>query len=473
MTLFNNLWPLIVTLGVLIFVHELGHFLAAKWAGIRVHRFALGMGNPVPGLAFRSGNTEYAICWLPLGGYVKMASQEEAATSSALEGSDREDRPAGAPPVEPHEYFEAKPVWKRMIVILAGVTMNVLFAWLVYSGLKYHYGEPLNPITTVGRVTTDTLPPGIRPIKELRPGDRIVAVGGQPVTTWNDIVEGIISTPGDSVVIDVAGGRRVVLPLHRSALTERATAAYSIAYAAPAVLGEVVPGYPAAGAGLTVGDTVLRIDGDSIPDWWAFFDRIRNSAGREIVIQVGNRAGRRDVRATPRSEEEKQADGTTITVGKLGLRAAEPVVHRHLTLSQSILAGWRETQVASTKIVRTVQGLLSARISSREVGGPILIGQVAAQTARLGMESFLAFMGLVSVNLAVLNLLPVPILDGGQFLFLVAEGVRRRPLSLKLRERLTLVGLILIVMLMVLAFKNDIARNWDWLIGLLGRLVGR
>jgi regulator of sigma E protease len=468
-TIINNLWPLIVTLGVLIFVHELGHFLAAKWAGIRVHRFALGMGNPVPGLVFRRGNTEYAICWLPLGGYVKMASQEEAATSSALEGSGPDGRPEGAPAVQPHEYFEAKPVWKRMIVILAGVTMNVLFAWLLYSGLKYQYGEPLNPITTVGRVTSDTLPAGIRPITELRPGDRIVAVGGQPVATWDDIVEGILTTPADSVVIDVAGGKQVVLPLHRSALTERANAAYSVAYAAPAILGEVVPGYPAAMAGLRVGDTVLRVNGDSIRDWWAFFDRIRSSPGREMVIEVGNPAGRREVRVTPRGEEEKQEDGTTITIGKLGLRAAEPVVHRRLTLGQSVSAGWRETRAASTKIVRTVQGLLSARISSREVGGPIMIGQVAAQTARLGLESFLAFMGLVSVNLAVLNLLPVPILDGGQFLFLAAEAIRRKPLSLKLRERLTLVGLILIVMLMVLAFKNDLARNWDWLTGLFRR----
>jgi regulator of sigma E protease len=467
-TLINNLWPLIVTLGVLIFVHELGHFLAAKWAGIRVHRFALGMGNPIPGLAMRRGDTEYAICWLPLGGYVKMASQEESATSSALEGA-TDGRPAGAPPVEPHEYFEAKPVWKRMVVILAGVTMNVVFAWLVYSGIKYHYGEPLNPITTVGRVTTDTLPAAIRPITELRPGDRIAAVGGQPVATWDDIVEGILTTPADSVLIEVAGGKNVVLPLHRSALTERANAAYSITYAAPAVLGEVVAGYPAAAAGLAVGDTVLRVNGDSISDWWAFFDRIRSSAGQEMRIEVGGRSGRHEVQVTPRGEQEKQEDGTTITVGKLGLRAAEPVVHRSLNLGQSVSAGWRETRAASTKIVRTVQGLLSARISSREVGGPIMIGQVAAQTARLGMESFLSFMGLVSVNLAVLNLLPVPILDGGQFLFLLAEGVRRRPLSLKLRERLTLVGLVLIVMLMVLAFKNDIARNWDWLTGLFRR----
>lgn len=472
MTLINNLWPLIVTLGVLIFVHELGHFLAAKWAGIRVHRFALGMGNPIPGLSFRRGSTEYAICWLPLGGYVKMASREEAATSSALEGSDPDGRPEGAPPVQPDEYFEAKPVWKRMIVILAGVTMNVLFAWTLYSGLKYNYGEPLNPITTVGLVVPDTLPPAIRPIQELRPGDRITAVGGRAVASWNDIVEGILNTPGDSVVIETATGKRVVLPIHNSALTERATVVGAFASAIPAVFGEVVPGYPAAQAGLAVGDTVLRANGDSIADWWVLFDRIRQSPGQELVLEVGTSGGRHEVRVTPRPETEKQADGSSLTVGKLGVRAAEPTVHRRLSFGQSLTAGWRETLRSSTQIFRTVQGLLSAKISSREVGGPIMIGQVAAQAARLGMESFLLLMGLVSVNLAVLNLLPIPILDGGQFMFLLAEGIRRKPLSYKLRERLTLVGLVLIVMLMVLAFKNDIVRNWDVILGFFRRLFG-
>lgn len=471
MTLFHNLWPLIVTLGVLIFVHELGHFLAAKWAGIRVHRFAIGMGGPIPGLRFRRGATEYAICWLPLGGYVKMASREEGATSSALEGTEGDGRPEGAPPVEAHEYYEAQPVWKRMIVILAGVTMNALLALVIYTGLKYHYGEELNPITTVGRVTTDTLPEAIRPITALRPGDRIVAIGDQPVSAWEDVIQGIVSTPADSVLIVLADGRTVVLPLHRSALTDRAQAAFAITYAVPPVFGEVVPGYPAAGAGIAVGDTVIRVDGEPVRDWWVLFDLIRGRAGQEMQIELGTTGGRREVTLTPRSEEEKQPDGTTHTVGKLGVRPQEPVIHRSLGFGQAVRAGIRETGAASTQIYRTVQGLLSARISSNDVGGPIMIGQVAAQAARLGAEQFLGVMALISVNLAILNLLPVPILDGGQFLFLLAEGIRRRPLSLKLRERLTIVGFVLIVMLMVLAFKNDIVRNWGFIVGFFRGLV--
>src|SRR5512135_734353 len=141
----------IVVLGVLVFVHELGHFLAAKWAGIRVFRFSLGMGAPIRRLTFTRSGTEYAVCWLPLGGYVKMASQEEMA-GDALEG------PAPEEQVPHHETFEAKPVWKRMVVILAGVTMNTLFAWMVFSGVLYKNGRPVNPTTTVGRVADSGLP---------------------------------------------------------------------------------------------------------------------------------------------------------------------------------------------------------------------------------------------------------------------------------------------------------------------------
>jgi regulator of sigma E protease len=143
---------LIVVLGVLIFVHEAGHFVAAKWAGIYVHRFSLGLGPPIPWLTFRRGETEYSISWLPLGGYVKMASREEDIGSSALEGG------APAVAVPPDRVFEAKPIWQRMVVILAGVTMNALFAWAVFAFLAYKNGRQIDPVTTVGRVVAEELP---------------------------------------------------------------------------------------------------------------------------------------------------------------------------------------------------------------------------------------------------------------------------------------------------------------------------
>src|SRR3954447_2763539 len=167
-----TLMALIVVLGVLIFVHEAGHFVAAKWAGIYVHRFSLGLGPPIPWLTFRRGETEYSISWLPLGGYVKMASREEDIGSSALEG--------GAPsaPVPADRVFEAQPVWQRMLVILAGVTMNALFAWAVFSFLAYKNGRQIDPVTTVGRVVQDDIPASAAALKQVRPGARIVRING-------------------------------------------------------------------------------------------------------------------------------------------------------------------------------------------------------------------------------------------------------------------------------------------------------
>ena len=166
---------LLVVLGVLIFIHEAGHFLAAKWAGIYVHRFSLGLGSPIKALTFRRGETGYSVSWLPLGGYVKMASREEEATSAALEGGHEQAD------VPPDRVFEAKPVWKGMIVTLAGVTMNFLFAYLVYSGLALSGGERIEMETRLGRVLPELVPEGAEALSAIQPGERIGSVNGSPV----------------------------------------------------------------------------------------------------------------------------------------------------------------------------------------------------------------------------------------------------------------------------------------------------
>ena len=454
---------LLVVLGVLVFVHELGHFLAAKWAGIRVHRFALGMGNPVPRLSFRRGHTEYAICWLPLGGYVKMATREEEATSSALEGGRVEE------PVPDAEMFEAQPVWKRMIVILAGVTMNALFAFLAFSALAAINGKQIDPVTTVGGVLVDSLPPGAEALRDLRAGDRITAIGGQPVESWNDVISGLASTPGDSFAVDLADGRSLPVRIHPAALPARALLMGSIEPEHTTYFTLVEPGRPAALAGVLVGDTLLTINGAPANSRTRILELIRSSPGTPLQFRVGRTDGQHDLTITPDSVIE---DG--VAVGKVGLGLAAAVAYMNSPYHgfEVFAAGAEATRDATFTIFRTVQGLLSARISSSEVGGPIMIAQVAGQAARAGLDTFLNIMAVISLNLAVLNLLPVPVLDGGQFLFLLAEGILRRPLSLRLRERLTLVGLILIVCLMVLAFKNDIARNWGTIAGFFQRLFG-
>ncbi|HEX6644603.1 MAG TPA: RIP metalloprotease RseP [Gemmatimonadales bacterium] len=443
---------LLVVLGVLIFAHEAGHFLAAKWAGIYVHRFSLGLGSPVRWLTFRRGETEYSISWLPLGGYVKMASREEEATSAALEGGREQVE------VPPDRVFEAKPVWKRMIVILAGVTMNFLFAYLIYTSLALAGGRELLPETRVGAVVDSLVPAGAEALRALAPGDRIVAVNGAPVATWNAVIEGVQNAPGATVRLGLEDGRELVLDVHSDAMRERLAISQAVLPWRPAVVDTVLAGRAAERGGLLAGDTLVALDGVAIAQWTEFQDFVSARPREAITVTVGRPAGRVDLRMTTDTASRPGPDGTPQVIGFLGIGPRLETVTEEYSFGGALAAGWRETVQASTQIGRTVRGLLSGRVAGRELGGPILIGQLAGQSARLGLEPFLALMALISVNLAVLNLLPIPVLDGGQLVFLIAEGVLRRPLSLKLRERLTAVGLVLILLLMVFAFSNDIRR---------------
>ncbi|HUR93170.1 MAG TPA: RIP metalloprotease RseP [Gemmatimonadales bacterium] len=443
---------LIVVLGVLVFVHEAGHFVAAKWAGIYVHRFSLGLGAPIPWLTFRRGETEYSISWLPLGGYVKMASREEEVTSSALEGGHAEA------PVPPDRVFEAKPVWKRMIVILAGVTMNALFAWLLFTFLAAKNGRQIDPVTTVGRVVPELVPPEAEAFKGIRPGARIAAINGEPVSSWDEVAQGIANTPDSEIRLEMADGSVVTASIHQDALEQRLKASQSLQPFRAPVVGQVVPGRPAARAGIEPGDTITAIGGRPVSQWYDLVEMLQRSAGQPLAVEVARGGRRLSYDITPYVDSVAGPDGKPQPIGRIGVAVAGDFRSEPLGLGEAVVEGWHGTVGASTQIVRTVRGLFSGRISKREVGGPILIGQLAGESARMGLDAFLAFMALISINLAVLNLLPVPVLDGGQFLFLLAEGVVRRPLPLKLRERLTMVGLVLIVLLMGLAFSNDIRR---------------
>lgn len=451
MSILINILSLLVVLGVLVFVHELGHFLAAKYFGIWVHRFALGIGKPIPGLRVQRGETEYAICWLPLGGYVKMASREEDPASSALEGG------VASASVPPERVFEAKPVWQRMIVILAGVTMNVLFAWLVFSGLYFRNGITVYPLTLVGAVTTTALPPGAEELARLAPGDKIVLVAGTDVTSWEQIQDLIISTPADSFAIDLLGKPSLTLRIHPDALEARVRAAQALQPFYAPVIGMVVAGGPGAKAGVQSGDTLLALGGRPITQWREAVEIIEASPDQDLTLSIGRADGRRDLVAHTLTETVTDTAGER-QVGKLRLGPDVPERHEPLSLGKAVVAGAKQTISSSTTVVRVVRGMFSGRVSTREVGGPIAIGIAAGQAAQLGLTVFLAFMATISVNLAVLNLLPIPVLDGGQFLFLLGEAILRRPLSVKLRERLTVVGLILLALLMILAFSNDFRR---------------
>ena len=443
---------LIVVLGVLIFVHEAGHFVAAKLAGIYVHRFSLGLGPPIPWLTFRRGETEYTISWLPLGGYVKMASREEDIANSALEG--------GTPtaPVPADRVFEAKPVLVRMVVILAGVVMNALFAWGVFSFLAYKNGRQIDPVTRVGRVVTEAAPAEAAPLAQIRPGSEIVRINGDTVRSWDEIVSAMINSPEPEIRLELAEGAPVVLGIHPDALEERLKAAQALQPFRAPVVGQVLSDKPAAKAGMKEGDTIVAVNGKPVQQWYDLLELLQATPAQPLKIDVARGGTRQSLDVTSYVDSIPGPDGKPRAVGRIGVAVGTGFISEPLSFSEALGEGWTATIKASTQIVRTVRGLFTGRISGSTVGGPILIGQLAGESARLGLDTFLGFMALISINLAILNLLPIPVLDGGQFLFLLAEAVIRRPLPMKLRERLTTVGMVLIILLMGLAFSNDIRR---------------
>jgi regulator of sigma E protease len=461
-----TLGAFLVVLGVLVFVHELGHFLAAKAAGIMVHRFSLGIGSPIPWLTFTRGETEYSISWLPLGGYVKMATAENDGTTSVLEGGEPEDV---APP---ERRFESKPVWVRMIVILAGVTMNVIFAWGAFTWLAFKNGNLVESTTRVGRVVVDSLPPGAEQLAQVKPGARIVSVNGDSVESWDDVVEGLQQASGPSVTMIFADSTHVVLNIPATALEARARAALAILPWRPPVIGQVLPSRPGERAGLQVGDTVVAIDSVPLTQWYQLLDLVEPASGKSLRFTIGRAGGRKVIEVTPEAEQVTDSAGVKHAVGKIGIGSYLESRSEPYSVVGAIKAGGRATLNASTLTFRQVHGLLNGQIDRHQVGGPILIAQMAGQQARLGITEFLAFMALVSINLAVLNLLPIPVLDGGQFMFLLAELVLRRPLSLRLRERFTIAGLVVVGALMIFAFWNDLARNWIAIMHYLRSVVG-
>ncbi len=445
---------LLLVIGVLVFVHELGHYWAAKAFGVWVHRFAIGIGAPIKGLTFRRGETEWAIAWLPIGGYVKMASREEDPSAGVLEGG------AENAVVPPDRMFEAKPVWQRMVIILAGVTLNFAFAVAVFVGLAWKNGRATDPTTAIGRVMVEQLPAGAEAAASLPVGVPVTSINGTPVLSWGDITTGIIHGDANEIVFGFAGAPEVRIPLHRDALGERGRLADALRPAHAPAIGGVAPSSRALGAGLEVGDTITAIDGTPVTLWVDAVDRIQAAPERELTLTVRRNGEMRELTVTPKAEP-RSADDTT-TVGRIGAGNSVPVIYEELGLGGAIAAGSQATWNASGAIFRTFRGLLTGRVDTGELGGPIMIGQMAASQARLGIESLLAFMALISVNLAIVNLLPIPVLDGGAFLILAVEGIVRRPLPVKVREIITLIGLGLLIMLMVLAFSNDI-----------GRLLGR
>lgn len=458
--------PLVV-FGLVIFVHELGHFLAAKSMGVYTPRFSIGFG---PALwRRRRGETEYVLAVFPLGGYVRMASRHDEATAFLEGGSEEATKkaaddpefdpnamiPFGPKPVPEDRWFESKPLWGRLYILAAGVTMNFLLGLVVAVGLALHFGKPVIPTREVGSVR----PIDGKPLlASIRAGDVVERINGEPVRTWNDAMSRIMRSR-DSVRIET-NRATVRIPLGRPGAPSSEDVALAIDYALPPVVGDLVIGEPGIKAGLLAGDTVISIDGQPIASWSQMVVIVSRAAGRPVTLQVGRKTGRHGLTITPRAMDGVDpVTGEKAQVGKMGAYPVDVSVREPVSVLEAIAIGSRATWFMSTSIISTVRDLVTRKVSVDQLGGPIAITRASVQAARSGIENLLYLIALLSVNVAVLNLLPIPILDGGQMLINVLESARGTPFSLRTREYVLRGGLMFILALFVLVMFND-ARAW-------------
>ena len=444
----------VIVLGVLIFVHELGHFWAAKSVGVEVQRFSIGLGPKIFG--FTRGETEYVISAIPLGGYVKMGGMDDE-VMDRLEGGAVERELSSRD-------FDAQPLWARTFVISAGVIMNMLFAFCVYTFVVAQWGLPALSTTRVGMVEASTLPPGTEALADVAPGSRFVRIGDTQIEDWGDVQEGLFRSPPGPLEIELVEPALVIdvrIPTEES---ERLDLVASVLYWIDAGVGDVNPGSPADKAGLEAGDRIVSVSGTEVGNWYEFVEEIQNRPGERVELVV-SREGREIVRAvTLDSEEERAVDGTVAMVGKVGIyHALGEISYSPVSFGSAVVRGYQETVAVTGLILGFLGDLVTGGISPRSVGSIVTIGQASGQAAAAGMDMFLRFMALFSVNLAVLNLLPIPVLDGGHLMFLLIEAVRGgRGLTLEQRLKWSNVGFLMVVGIMLWALSNDFLRLLGW-----------
>ncbi len=441
-------------LGIVILVHELGHFLVAKAVGIGVLRFSIGFGAPTP-IRFQWGETEYVVAWIPLGGYVKMATREEEGGVSSIEGGLAVDFP-------PEKLFENKPLWARILVLLAGVAMNVVLAWALYAGMALTVGVQEDPTTRVAVVHDSLLPPAAAELASLPFAAWITRINDDTVASWNDIGAGILDIASDRLRFDFAGGiDPIILPIPGTAADDRYAVYQALEPLWEARIAAVTPGRPASRAGIEPGDLFVAADGDTIRYWGDLLAVVEPAAGDTIVFTILREGSLIEVSLVPDMVSEAVRDPRAGGDRKVGFIGVAPQIGIRRVRYGPIAAaqqGWSMTVTSVAQVAFALRGLILRQVSPRELGGPIFIAQLSGQMAQLGIVAFLSFMAFISINLAIFNLLPIPVLDGGHLVFLVLEGIRGKPVSVQVRMRFTQIGLALLLALVVFVVYNDLVR---------------
>jgi regulator of sigma E protease len=429
----------ILMLGILVFVHELGHFCVAKFCGVKVLKFSLGFGPRL--FSHQRGETEYMICAIPLGGYVQMLG----------EGGGEQGEDAEVDEEEAHRSFSKKSIPRRMAIVAAGPIMNLVLpfmilplAYLVGINLPAYLDEPV----CVGYVV-----PGSEAAESgFRNDDCIVNISGMDVVSWTDTGPALVNSAGEPIVftLDRDGSTETLIIDPENGALE-GLQSIGLLPRQDAVIGGMAPAMPATEAGLEEGDRILSIGAREIVSWYELKDAIQDVGGQTVPVVIQRNKQRLTFELVP-----KKVDGNDDYL--IGVAPHHETTFKRFPFGEAVAAGADRTIDLIELTLVFVQKLFAGHVSTSNIGGPITVVQIAGQAAQTDISSVLSILAFLSIQLGILNLLPIPILDGGHLFFYTFELVFRRPLSLRAREWAQQVGLIMLILLMVLAFYNDIVR---------------
>jgi regulator of sigma E protease len=430
-----------LVLGVMILIHEWGHFIVARLCGVRVDVFSIGFGPRLFG--WKRGATDYRVSALPLGGYVRMAGQDLSEVDS------NDVAPTGGP-----DELMSKPRWQRALISFAGPCTNLLFPMILLTGFFVIVGMPY-PAYLDKPVQVVALPGNsIGGADSLRPGDLITAINGQKIPNW-EAAEQVLkqATPSEKIRLDVVndGTQREVEGVPKGPLQAERPLGY---LPIRPIIDEVESGKPAQKADLREDDEILSVDGQKIQAWEQLVERLRGSNGKPLELEIARKGQVLHKTVTPQLGPLETGE----TVYQIGVAPREDVAYKHVPLKQSV----SEASVYSLDYIEKTAGvvakLFSGRVSVRQLQSVVGISRAAGHAVHRGPLSVILLMAFMSVNLGILNLLPIPILDGGNILLLAMEGIRRRDFSLAFKERFIQVGLVFLLVLFAYVMYNDVMR---------------
>ena len=440
MTIVSNFFTdtvvVVLVLGFMIFIHELGHFVAAKRFGVRVQVFSLGFGKRLFG--FKRGETDYRVSLLPLGGYVKMSGEDPSEPTSGDSGD-----------------FLSHPRWQRFVIAIMGPAMNIVTAILLLTVLyKYHFQKPAydEQPARIGEVEKNS--PGAK--AGLQPGDLVVRAGNLSNPKWEDLELKVMTTTGEAIPMQVERGGKLVDVL----LTPQAEGADQIGFAGllpciPSTIGAVEPSMPAGQAGLKAGDKIVSVDGKAAPCFGSIAQILQDANGQRLDLTVLRKGRELQLQVQPVYRDEDGQKRWLIGVNSTRL----DVVVRQLPWNRAIATAMDDNIRNTVATFDVLQKILTHHMSARSLSGPIGIAQISGEAYRAGIPDLLMLVSFISLQLGIFNLLPIPILDGGMIVMLGVEGLMRRDLSLKVKERVVQVGMVFLLILAVFVMYNDIIKT--------------